>query len=94
MSGVEEDESGGGVMVVFSTDSDKQSEVSEAMRYTAQALRQHSLTVTEHDSSLEKYGVKKSAPKPRCVYALRCIMRVYSCNMIAPAANRGTQIMR
>lgn len=79
MSGIEEDESGGGVMIVFSTNSDKQSEVSEAIRHAAQALRRHRLTVTEHDSSLDKYGVKKSAPKPRCVYALGCITCVFTC---------------
>lgn len=66
MSGVEEDESGGGVMIVFSPDPAKRSQVAETMRYTAQALRQHRLIVTEHDR-LDKYGVPKSPADKRCV---------------------------
>lgn len=51
MGDVMEDESGGGVMILFSTDPEKQEDVAHAMQYTVQALRTRQLKVTENVSN-------------------------------------------
>lgn len=62
MSGVEEDESGGGVMIVFSEEPEMRAQVAQALEYTTQALRQHRLLVTQHNEDSAS-----KTPKPRCV---------------------------
>lgn len=54
MSDLAEDESGGGVMIVFTSDPEKQWEVFEAIRYTTKALRAQQLIVVEHEADSKK----------------------------------------
>lgn len=48
IDGAAEEESGGGVMLVFSNDPGKQPDVEQALHYTVRALTAHQLQVTEH----------------------------------------------
>lgn len=76
IDGVAEEESGGGVMLVFSNDPTKQPDVEEALRYIVRALTAHHLQVTEH----------RADPKTmehRC--ALLCIIDV----VCGAVRNRG-----
>lgn len=76
IDGVAEEESGGGVMLVFSNDPTKQPDVEEALRYIVRALTAHHLQVTEH----------RADPKTmehRC--ALLCIVDV----VCGAVRNRG-----
>lgn len=55
-----DDESGGGVMIVFTTERDKLGQAADAMTYTTQALRSHRLIVEEHSAY-------PKTTQPRCV---------------------------
>lgn len=71
-----EDETGGGVMVVFSSKLEKRGEIPHSREYVAQALRAQRLIVSEHEpdrkTSQPRYERKLSDSllqlKPRRVY--------------------------
>lgn len=54
MSDTGEDESAGGVIIIFTADPAKQWEVLDAIKYTTKALRAQQLIVTEHDADSKK----------------------------------------
>lgn len=49
-----EDESAGGVMLIFTSDPARQWEVLDAIKYTTKALKAQQLIVTEHDADSKK----------------------------------------
>lgn len=73
IDGVTDEESGGGVMLVFSNDPTKQPDVEEAILYIVRALTAHQLQVSEH----------RAEPKTRdhrcvCVCVLCCAFAIKS----------------
>lgn len=77
MDGTGEDESGGGVMILFTSDPARQWEVLDAIKYATKALKAQQLIVTEHDADSKKM-------QPRYAYARGrmgggAVYRVFEC---------------
>lgn len=60
----DEEETGGGVVIVFTSDSAKRAELSDAVRWITQALEAQRLIVSRHDPE-PKSSHSRSAPKPQ-----------------------------
>lgn len=63
MTDVLDEESGGGVMIVFETDPVKRGEVAAAIEYTTRSLRMNRLIVTEHHGTLDSKTKTLSHPR-------------------------------
>ena len=63
-----EEESGGGVMLVFSNDPTKQPGVEEALKYVVRALTAHQLQVTEHRADPKTMDHRCTLRAVRCLF--------------------------
>lgn len=71
----DEEETGGGVVIVFTSDSAKRAELFNAMEWITQALKAQRLIVSRHDAEPNS-SHSRSAPKPQN----KLLHRVIPCN--------------